>query len=307
VTEASDGVDRLADPSVVPEGRVVAETPPYEGALYTGGVAPGLSRLTTAPTTTRSHRSSLALRTILPLAVIGLWWLLTGTGVVQPTVLSSPLGTWKTFWDLLLHQDLLGDIGVSLARAAVGLAIGGGIGLVLGVTVGLFALGEELLDSVLQAFRLIPFPAVLFLFIVWFGIGETPKILLIALATLFPMYLNASNGVRNVDRRVVEAAQSFGLKGRRLIREVILPLSLPSILTGLRFAAGISIIALVFAESINANKGIGYLALQAQSFNQTSVLVVVIIVYAILGVIVDLVVRLLERRLMPWRRQLAVR
>jgi len=189
----------------------------------------------------------------------------------------------------------------------VGLAIGGGIGLVLGITVGLFALGEELLDSFLQAFRLVPFPAVLFLFIVWFGIGETPKILLIALATLFPMYLNASNGVRNVDRRVVEGAESFGLKGHRLIRQVILPLSLPSILTGLRFAAGISIIALVFAESINANKGIGYLALQAQSFNETSVLVVVIIVYAILGIFVDLLVRLLERRLMPWRGQLAVR
>src|SRR6202034_143679 len=210
-------------------------------------------------------------------------------------------------WQLLVHQDLLGDIGVLLARAAVGLAIGGGIGLLFGVIVGLFALGEELFDSSLQMLRVIPFPAVLFLFIVWFGIGETPKILIIALASLFPMYLNTSNGVRNVDRRVVEAARSFGLRGRRLVKQVVVPLSLPSILTGLRFSAGISIIALVFAESINANKGIGYLVQQAQSFNQTSVLVVCVVLYAFLGIFVDLVVRVLERRLMPWRRQVAVR
>jgi len=254
-----------------------------------------------------SRRRSVLLRLVVPLCVFGIWWLITGTGIVQPTVLSSPLGTWTSFWHLLVHQDLVGDIGVSLARAGVGLAVGGGTGLLLGIVVGLFSLGEELLDSSLQMFRLIPFPAVLFLFIVWFGIGETAKVLLIALATLFPMYLNTSNGVRNVDRKVVEAARSFGLTGRRLVRKVIMPLALPSILTGLRFSAGISIIALVFAESINANKGIGYLALQAQSFNETSVLVVCIVLYALLGIFVDLVVRILERRLMPWRQQVAIR
>jgi sulfonate transport system permease protein len=255
----------------------------------------------------RNRFRSIALRVVGPLAVVGLWWLLTGTGIIDPTILPSPLVTWKTFWHLLLHQDLLGDIGVSLARAAVGLAIGAGIGLILGITVGLFRLGEELLDASLQMFRVIPFPAVLFLFIVWFGIGETAKVLLIALATLFPMYLNTSNGVRNVDRRIVEAARSFGLRGRRLVTGVVVPLALPSILTGLRFSAGVSIIALVFAETINASKGIGYLANQAASFNQVPVLVVCIIVYALLGIFVDLCVRILENRLMPWRRQVAVR
>ena len=255
----------------------------------------------------RNRFRSIALRVAGPLAVVGLWWLLTGTGIIDPTILPSPLVTWKTFWHLLLHQDLLGDIGVSLARAAVGLAIGAGFGLILGITVGLFRLGEELLDASLQMFRVIPFPAVLFLFIVWFGIGETAKVLLIALATLFPMYLNTFNGVRNVDRRIVEAARSFGLRGRRLVTGVVVPLALPSILTGLRFSAGVSIIALVFAETINANKGIGYLANQAASFNQVPVLVVCIIVYALLGIFVDLCVRILENRLMPWRRQVAVR
>ena len=95
----------------------------------------------------------------------------------------------------------VGDIGVSVRRAAVGLALGAGVGLVLGIVVGLTRLGEELLDSSMQMLRMVPYPAVIFLFIIWFGIGETAKVLLIGLATLFPMYLNTSNGVRNVDRR----------------------------------------------------------------------------------------------------------
>lgn len=249
----------------------------------------------------------MAFRALVPIVIFGLWWLLTGTGVISADKLSSPAATWSAFVTLLLHQGLMSDIGISVARAAAGLAIGASIGLVLGVTVGLFSLGEELIDSSMQMFRTIPFPAVIFLFIVWFGIGETAKVALIALATLFPMYLNVSNGVRNVDRKVVEAARSFGLRGRQLVRQVVIPLAMPSILTGLRFATGVSIIALVFAETINANKGIGYLVSQAASFNQVPVLVVCIILYALLGITADLLVRLLERQLMPWRRQLSVR
>jgi sulfonate transport system permease protein len=270
-------------------------------------VVPGLIRPVVQHRANRSRRVSLLFRVLVPLAIFALWWLLTGTGVIDHTILSSPSATGSSFVNLLAHQDLLGDIGVSLARAGVGLAIGGGIGLVLGIIVGLFSLGEELLDSSLQMFRVIPFPAVIFLFIVWFGIGETAKVALIALATMFPMYLNTSNGVRNVDRRVVEAARSFGLRGRRLVGQVVIPLAMPSILTGLRFSTGISIVALVFAETINANKGIGYLANQASSFQQVSVLVVCIIIYALMGILADLMVRTIEKLSMPWRRQMAVR
>jgi sulfonate transport system permease protein len=128
----------------------------------------------------RSRRTSLALRTLLPATIFVLWWVLTGTGVVGPTSMSSPSATWSAFVTLLLHQDLLGDIGVSAARAGMGLLIGGGVGLVFGVIVGLFVLGEELFDSTLQMVRTIPYPALIFPFIIWFGIGETAKVLLIA-------------------------------------------------------------------------------------------------------------------------------
>jgi len=255
----------------------------------------------------RSRRATLALRAVLPAAIFCLWWLLTGTGVIPGTQLSTPAATWHAFVFLLFHQDLLGDIGISAARAGVGLLIGGGVGLILGVVVGLFALGEELLDSSLQMFRTLPYPAFIFLFIIWFGIGENAKVLLIALATLTPMYLNASNGVRNVDRRVVEAARTFGLRGWRLVRQVIIPLALPSILNGLRFAAGISVVALVFAETIAASLGIGALVFQASNLQQVPTLVVCIIIYALLGISADILVRTIERFSMPWRRHLAVR
>jgi sulfonate transport system permease protein len=275
----------------------------------TGLVPPGdvLVRLPTGDATPRRRRAAVPLRLLIPVAIFAAWWILTGTGVIPATTLSTPAATWGAFVDLLRHQDLVGDVGVSVRRAVLGLALGAGIGLVLGIVVGLTRLGEELLDAPMQMLRMVPYPAVIFLFIVWFGIGETAKVLLIALATLFPMYLNASNGVRNVDRRVVEAARSFGLHGWRLVRQVVVPLAMPSILTGLRFSAGISVIALVFTESIGANQGIGYLVAQANSLQQVPVLVVCIIIYALLGIGADLLVRLLERFAMPWRRHSAVR
>jgi sulfonate transport system permease protein len=289
-------------PELAPTGGGHGHRHPVPAAYPTGLVRPVAKQ-----TATRRRPVTLALRTLVPVGVFGLWWLVTGTGTVASTTLSSPWVTWKTMVTLFAHQNLLGDIGISLGRAAVGLAIGGSIGLLLGITTGLWTLGEELLDSSLQMLRTIPFPAVIFLFIVWFGIGETAKVALIALATLFPMYLNTSNGVRNVDRKVVEAARSFGLRGRHLVHHVVIPLAMPSILTGLRYSTGISIIALVFAETINANQGIGALASQASALQNTPVLVVCIIVYALLGIFADLMVRALERSIMPWRRHLAVR
>jgi sulfonate transport system permease protein len=270
-------------------------------------VPDGLIRPTVHQTRKRTKATTVVLRALVPLGILGLWWLLTSTGEIAPTTLSSPTKTWSTFVNLLLHQDLLSDIRVSLTRAALGLAIGGSLGLLLGIAAGFSTLGEELLDSSLQMLRTIPFPAVIFLFIVWFGVGESAKVALIALATLFPMYLNTANGVRNVDRKVVEAARSFGLRGQQLIRRVILPLAMPSILTGLRYAAGISVIALVFAETVNANQGIGALASQASALQNIPVLVVCIILYALLGILADVLVRILERTLMPWRTHVSVR
>ncbi len=276
-------------------------------AADAGPPAAGLFRLPVGDGPARTRRASLALRLLVPVSIFAAWWILTATNAISPTTLSSPSATWDSFLNLWNHQDLIGDIGVSVRRAIFGLALGASIGLVLGIVVGLSRLGEELFDAPMQMLRMIPYPAVIFLFIVWFGIGETAKVLLIGLATLFPMYLNASNGVRNVDRKVVETARSFGLQGRQLVRRVVVPLAMPSILTGLRFAAGVSVIALVFAETIGANQGIGYLVAQANSLQQIPVLMVCVMIYALLGIVLDVCVRLIERFTMPWRSRTAVR
>jgi sulfonate transport system permease protein len=296
MTDVTDRVVRGTQAGPPPSPDHPGDTPPT-----------GLIRPVVEQSRQRSRRASLALRALLPVALIFLWWGLTGTGVISGAELASPRSTWDAFTFLLLHQDLLGDIGISATRAGLGLLIGGGIGLLLGIIVGLFALGEEVFDSSLQMFRTLPYPAFIFLFIIWFGIGETAKVLLIALACLTPMYLNVSNGVRNVDRRIVEAARTFGLRGWRLVRQVVFPLALPSILNGLRFSAGISVVALVFAETIAASQGIGYLVTQASSFDNMPDLVVCIIIYALLGIGADVLVRILERVTMPWRRHLAIR
>jgi sulfonate transport system permease protein len=284
--------------------RAATETP---AAAKPGTTSRGLVHLPAGDGKQQSRRRSLALRLAVPLAIFVAWWILTVTNAIPPTTLSTPSATWDAFVDLLRHQDLLGDVGISVRRAALGLALGAGTGLILGVIVGLSRLGEELLDAPMQMLRMVPYPALIFLFIVWFGVGELSHVFLIGLATLFPMYLNTFNGVRNVDRRVVEAARSFGLHGWQLVRRVVMPLAMPSIMTGLRFSAGIAVIALVFTESIGASQGIGYLVSQANSLDQIPNLVVCILIYALIGIAADISVRILERYAMPWRRHQAVR
>jgi sulfonate transport system permease protein len=246
------------------------------------------------------------LRAVVPGAVLALWWWATAAGRVDPSVLPSPRTVWDTFWQLA-HGDLWTHLAVSLSRSAKGAAVGITIGLVLGGLAGLSKLGERLFDSSMQMLRTVPFLAIVPLLIVWFGIDETPKLVLIGAATTFPMYLNTYNGVRNVDRKVVEAARSFGLRGSRLVREIMLPLAMPSILTGVRFSLGVSILALLAAEQINASSGLGFLLYNAQVHQRVDILMVVVLIYALLGLAVDFLVRIIEKWGMPWRAGVSIR
>lgn len=252
-------------------------------------------------------RLSLMRRSAAPLLLAFAWAVSTTAGWIPASILPSPAGVVAAFVRLWSTQGLLQQLGVSLARAAVGGALGIAAGLVLGLFAGLSQLGEELCDAFLQMLRTVPFLALVPLFIVWFGIGEAPKLLLIALATTFPMYLNTYSGVRNVDRKVVEAMRTYGLTGPRMITEVILPLALPSIFTGLRFSLGVAVLVLIAAEQINTSAGLGYLLNTAQLYQQVDVIMICIVIYAALGLSADLAVRGLEKILMPWRPGVATR
>ena len=161
--------------------------------------------------------------------------------------------------------------------------------------------GWDLVDAPVQMLRTVPFVGLIPLFIIWFGIGEAPKVAVITLGVTFPLYLNVYAGIRGVDSQLIEAGESLGLSRWGLVRHVVLPGALPNAMTGLRYSLGIAWLALVFAEQINADAGIGFLMVQARDFLQTDVIVVCLIVYAFLGLLADFLVRTLERLLLQWR------
>jgi sulfonate transport system permease protein len=244
----------------------------------------------------------LARRVIGPLLVIAVWQALCSAHVFTSFELASPLGVVDAGRQLWAEGALQTAMLVSLQRVAVGLVIGVLAGVALAVVTGLFWVGEDLLDPVLQAARAVPVLGLLPLVIIWLGVGETPKVFLVALAVTFPVYLNTHAGIRGVDMKLVEAGQTFGLNRWGLVRKVILPGALPGFLVGLRFALVGCWAIIVVAEEINAQSGLGYLIMQAQTTNRTDIMCLCLAIYAILGIVADGIVRLGERYLLAWRR-----
>ncbi|NBE57024.1 ABC transporter permease subunit [Streptomyces sp. YC537] len=240
-------------------------------------------------------------RTSGPLLLLVLWQLLSATGVLKPDVLAAPGTIAGVAGDLIADGSLTSAMGVSLQRVALGLVLGTVVGTVLALVSGLFRVGEDLVDASVQMLRTVPFVGLIPLFIIWFGIGEAPKVAIITMGVTFPLYLNVYAGIRGVDSQLIEAGQSLGLSRWGLVRHVVLPGALPGAMTGLRFSLGVAWLALVFAEQVNADSGIGFLMVQARDFLRTDVIVVCLIVYAFLGLLADFVVRTLERLLLQWR------
>jgi sulfonate transport system permease protein len=248
----------------------------------------------------------LFLRAATPVAILVLWQLISTFRLVPLEVLPSPSNILSAFAELIRLGQLQDALPVSLGRAATGLAIGGLTGLAIGLFAGLWRIGEGLFDAPLQMLRTIPFIALVPLLITWFGIDELAKVVVIIAATIFPMYLNTYSGVRGVDPKLIEAARIFGLSHQKTAWHVILPMALPSILVGLRYAAGTALLALVVAEQINASSGIGYILNNANMNQRSDIIIAGILVYAVLGIAIDLLMRLLEHVLLPWRPKLAL-
>jgi len=257
-------------------------------------------------TLTRPTIKSLAIgvgnsRWVSPLVFLLLWELGSRSGLIPERTLAAPSAVLSTLFGMILTGELPSNLLVSSLRVLTGLAIGISVGIVLALVAGLSRTGEAAVDPLMQIKRTIPTLALTPLFIVWFGIGELPKVALIAFASIFPIYLNLYSGIRGVDVRLIEGARSFGLSQSELIWHVILPGALPSLLVGLRYSLSVSILVLVVAEQINASAGLGYLINNARDFMRTDIIVVCLIVYAGLGLLADWLVRLIERRALVWR------
>jgi sulfonate transport system permease protein len=251
----------------------------------------------------RVHTSSFkqrALPWLVPVLILVLWELSSRGGWLSTRVLPEPLSVITAFWNLLKSGELLQHVAVSTGRALAGLAIGGGLGLLLGLFTGTFRIGETLFDTTLQMVRNIPALALIPLVILWFGIDESAKLFLVAVGVFFPIYLNTFHGIRSVDKGLIEMAKSYGLSGWQLYRQVILPGALPSVLVGLRFSLGLMWVLLIVAETISAQSGIGYLTMNAREFLQTDVVLVGILLYALLGKLADVLAKGLERWWLRW-------
>jgi len=237
---------------------------------------------------------------LVPVLTLLAWELSSRLGWLSTRVLPEPSAVFTAFWGLLQSGELAHHVAISTGRALLGLAIGGGLGLALGLITGSFRLAETLLDSSLQMLRNIPALALIPLVILWFGIDESAKLFLVAVGVFFPIYLNTFHGIRSVDKGLIEMARSYGLSGWQLYAQVILPGALPSILVGLRFSLGLMWVLLIVAETISAQAGIGYLTMNAREFLQTDVVLVGILLYALLGKLADVVARSLERWWLRW-------
>ena len=241
-----------------------------------------------------------ALPWALPLLLLVAWEVASACGWLSTRVLPEPGSVLTAFWTLLRSGELWQHVAVSTGRALAGLAVGGGLGLLLGLLTGTFRNAETLLDTSFQMLRNIPALALIPLVILWFGIDEGAKLFLVSVGVFFPIYLNTFHGIRSVDKGLIEMAKSYGLSGWALYRHVILPGALPSVLVGLRFSLGLMWVLLIVAETISAQAGIGYLTMNAREFLQTDVVLVGILLYAALGKLADVLAKGLERWWLRW-------
>lgn len=237
-----------------------------------------------------------------PLGLLAIWSLLSAAGVFGPRVFPAPWSVVAAGIDLTRSGVLQEHLWASLKRVIAGLSLGLAIGLALALIAGTIRRFEDTIDSTMQVFKAIPNFTLVPLLVIWMGIHEAPKVTLIVLSVSVPIYINTFGAIRNVDAKLIESARTLGLGHWQRVVHIVLPGALPGFLVSLRIALTNAWLALVFAETINARQGLGALMSDARSWWQLDVMVLVITIYAILGLLSYAFVRFLERRLLVWRR-----
>jgi sulfonate transport system permease protein len=245
------------------------------------------------------------LRLVSPLVVLAVWQAASASGWLSPDKLSAPVQVARQARDLIVSGELPSALTVSVRRALLGFLIGSAVAVVLAVLAASSRWGDLAVDPLLQMVRTVPLFGLVPLFVLWFGIGEAPKVLLVSLGALVPLYLNLHSALHAVDPDLLEVARTLRLTRRERLQHVLLPSAMPGLLVGVRQALGFSWLALVVAEQVNADAGLGFLVNNARQFLLTDTVVVGLLTYALLGLLTDAGVRLLEARALRWRGQAA--
>ena len=246
-----------------------------------------------------------AAQLIGPALFLALWAAASAAGRLDPAAIPAPWTVLKTGVHLWTDGTLPTDILTSLRRASSGFVIGLTAGIVLALASGLSRVGEALIDGTVQLNRAIPTLGLIPLFILWLGIGETFKVAIIAIVVYIPIYLNTHSALSGIDSRFVELAEVQGLSRLQFVRQIVVPGALPGFFVGLRLGVTGSWLGLVVLEQINATSGLGYMMFQAQNYGQSDVILVGLVVYGVFGLASDSAVRLIERRVLSWRRTLS--
>jgi sulfonate transport system permease protein len=240
-------------------------------------------------------------RWVSPILLLVLWQVASSTGLLPDTTIGSPEDIATAAWDLIKDGQLSDALVVSLRRVALGVLFGVALAIVFGLAAGLSQWGDVLLDPPMQMARTIPLYGVVPLFIVWFGIGESTKVILIALGVMVPLYINLTAALRGIDPELREVADTLRLTRWERLRHLIFPAALPGALVGLRLSLAVAWLVLIVSETINADSGIGFIVNNARTFLQNDVIVVGLLTYAVLGLLTDFVVRLMERWALRWQ------
>lgn len=238
---------------------------------------------------------------ISPVLLLVFWQLASSTGLLPADLLASPVAVLRTAGELIGNGELPAALGTSVLRALAGFAIGALLGGLFGTFAGLTRVGDLGIDPPMQALRTLPHLGMLPLFITWFGVGELPKVTIVAFGVALPIYLHVYSGIRGTDPKLLEAAKVLGFSRLERLRHVVFPASSEHVFVGLRLAFASAWLSLIVGEQIAADEGIGYLINNARDFLRIDVILVGLAVYAVLGLLSDAGVRLIERRVLRWR------
>jgi sulfonate transport system permease protein len=246
-----------------------------------------------------------ALGLLLPVAVAVSWELAVRHGLASGRLVPPPSVIFQTFADLARSGELALHAGATLSRVIAGFAFGVVAGTVLGAITGYSALTNRLVDPTLQALRAIPSIAWVPLFILWFGIFEASKIILIAVGVFFPVYLGVMGAVMSVDRKIVEVGRAFRLSGTAMVRRILLPAVMPAYVISLRAGMGLGWMFVIAAEFMGASEGLGYLLIDGQQLGKPATIVAAIVAFAILGKTTDAILAAATAPLLRWEDRFA--
>lgn len=240
------------------------------------------------------------LRSLTPLVLLLAWQVGSETGVLSERVLPAPSVILDAGLEVWRSGELGSALAVSGQRVLLGFTLGAVVAVVAAILAASSRIGEYLVDPTMQMLRTVPLFGLIPVFIIWFGIDEQPKIFLIALGVAFPLYLNTYAGIRQLDPKLGELSQVLGLTTVEKLRDIVFPGALPHVLVGLRQSLGIAWLSLIVAEQINASAGLGFIVNNAREFLRTDIVIFGLLVYGLLGLLTDAVVRVVERRALRW-------